>query len=93
MDDVEGSLVPLSVGDDTHSAQVTATSYHHDVAYIKLDEVADLARGNINPDSIIYFDLRVGVADGPAVMSHTVRDALSSHLHSLHLTQLELHKQ
>lgn len=60
---VETSIVALAVGDDTDTAHVTTTSDHGDGASIEPDEVGDLASGEVNLDSVVDLDQRVGVAD------------------------------
>lgn len=63
VDDVEATIVTLTVGDDTNTAHVTTTSDHGDGASVELDEVGDLATGKVNLDSVVDLDGRVGVAD------------------------------
>lgn len=63
VDDVEATIVALTVGDDTNTAHVTTTSDHGDCASVKLNEVGDLASGEVNLDSVVDLDQRVGVAD------------------------------
>lgn len=92
VDNVKGPLVSLSVGDHAHSAQVTATSHHNEVTHIKSDIICDLARGDVDSDSVVDFDLGVRVADGSTIVSNAVRDFLLSHFHSLYLPQLVLDK-
>jgi hypothetical protein len=63
VDNVEASIVALTVGDDTNTAHVTTTSRHGNDASIELDEVCDLASGEINLDSVIDLDAGVWVSD------------------------------
>lgn len=63
VDDVEATIVTLTVGDDTNTAHVTTTSDHGDGASVELDEVGDLAAGKVNLDSVVDLNGRVGVAD------------------------------
>ena len=63
VDDVETSVVALTVGDDTNTTHVTTTSGHSDNTGVELDEVGDLASGNVNLDGVVDLDSRVGVAD------------------------------
>lgn len=63
VDDVETTIVALTVGDDTNATHVTATSDHGNGASVELDEVGDLAGGEVNLDGVIDLDQRVGVAD------------------------------
>lgn len=63
VDNVEATVVALTVGDDADTAHVTTTGDHGDGAGVELDEVGDLASGNVNLDSVVNLDQRVGVAD------------------------------
>ncbi|KAG8671592.1 hypothetical protein FPOAC1_004843 [Fusarium poae] len=63
VDDVETTIVTLTVGDDTNTTHVTTTSDHDDGAGIELDEVGDLASGKFNLDSVVDLDQRIGVSD------------------------------
>lgn len=45
VDDVETTIVALTVGDDTDTTHVTTTSDHGDVADLELDKVLNLASG------------------------------------------------
>lgn len=63
VDNVEASVVTLTVGDDTNTAHVTTTSDHGDGASVELDEVGDLAGGEVNLDGVVDLDQGVGVAD------------------------------
>jgi hypothetical protein len=63
VDNVEATVVTLTVGDDTNTAHVTTTSDHGDVASVELDEVGDLAGGEVNLDGVVDLDQGVRVAD------------------------------
>lgn len=63
VDDVETSVVALTVSDNTNTTHVTTTSDHDDGAGVELDEVCDLASGEVNLDSVVDLDQRVRVAD------------------------------
>lgn len=69
MDDVEATVVTLTVGDDTNTTHVTTTSDHGNDASVELDEVGDLAGGQVDLDGVVDLDQRVGVADA---ISHAV---------------------
>lgn len=69
VDNVETTIVTLTVGDDTNTAHITTTSDHGNDASVELDEVGDLAGGEINLDGVVDLDQRVGVADA---VSHSV---------------------
>lgn len=63
VDNVEASVVALTVGDDTNTAHVTTTSDHGDGASVELDEVGDLAGGKVNLDGVVDLDQGVRVTD------------------------------
>jgi hypothetical protein len=63
VDDVEASVVALTVGDDTDTAHVTTTSDHGDGASVELDEVGDLAGGKVDLDGVVDLDQGVRVTD------------------------------
>lgn len=63
VDDVEASVVALAVGDDTNTAHVTTTSDHGDHTSVELDEVGDLAGGQLDLDGVVDLDGWVRVAD------------------------------
>lgn len=63
VDNVEASVVALTVSDDTNTTHVTTTSDHDNGAGVELDEIGDLAGGEVNLDSVVDLDQRVRVAD------------------------------
>jgi len=60
---VEASVMALTVGNDTDTTHVTTTSDHDNDTSVELDEVADLASCEVDLDSVVDLDGRVGVAD------------------------------
>lgn len=63
VDNVETTIVTLTVSDDTNTTHVTTTSDHADNAAIEADEVNNLAGGNVNLDGVVDTDGGVGVTD------------------------------
>lgn len=63
VDNVEASVVALTVGDDTNTTHVTTTSDHDNDTSVELDEVGDLASGQVDLDGVVDLDSGVGVAD------------------------------
>ncbi len=63
MDEVEASVVTLTVGDDTNTAHVATAGNHGDDTGIELDEVGDLASGEVNLDSVVDLNGWIWVAD------------------------------
>ena len=56
VDDVEASVVALTVGDDTDTTHVATAGDHGQVADLELDEVGDLAGGEVDLDSVVDLD-------------------------------------
>ena len=63
VDNVEASIVALTMGDDTNTSHVTTTSSHCDDTSIELDGIGDLASGEINLDGVVDLDAGVWVSD------------------------------
>lgn len=63
VDDVETTVVALTVSDDTNTAHVTTTSGHGDDTSVETYEVGDLASGEVNLDGVVDLDGGVGVTD------------------------------
>ena len=69
VDDVETSIVALTVGDDTNTTHVTTTCDHGDNTSVELDEVGDLASGEVNLHGVVDLDSGVGVANAIVLLS------------------------
>lgn len=63
VDDVETTVVALTVGDDTNTTHVATTGNHDDGTGVELDKVGDLASGEVNLDGVVDLDRRIRVAD------------------------------
>ena len=63
VDNVEATIVTLTVGDDTNTTHVTTTSDHSDHTSVELDEVGDLASRKVNLNCVVDLDGWVGVTD------------------------------
>ena len=63
VDNVEASIVTLTVGDDTNTTHVTTTSDHGDHTSVELNEVLDLAGGEVDLDGVVDLDGWVWVTD------------------------------
>ena len=66
----------------------------HDVADLELDGVDDLGRGggDVHLHGVAGLDVRVGVAEGAAIMGGDVGDALVADLLGLNFAELELRR-
>jgi len=63
VDNSESTVVTLTVSDDTNTSHVATTSGHCDDTGVKVDEVSDLASGQVDLDSVVDAYGWVGVAD------------------------------
>lgn len=63
MDDVETTVVALTVSDDTSTTHVATTRDHGNSASVELDGVGDLARGQVNLDGVVDLDAGVRVTN------------------------------
>lgn len=69
VDNVEASVVALTVSDDTDTTHVTTTGNHDNDTSVELDEVRDLASGEVDLDGVVDLDGWVGVADSTQIFS------------------------
>jgi len=88
VDNVETSIVTLTVSDDTNTSHVTTTSDHGNDTGIKLDVVGDLASCEVNLDGVVNLDGWVWVTDSSSIVRDQEWDAALAQLHSLDLSQL-----
>ena len=63
VNDVEASVVTLTVSDNTNTSHVTTTGNHGNNSSIELDEFGDLAGGDIDLHTVIDLDGGVWVTD------------------------------
>ncbi len=63
VDNVETTVVTLTVGEDANTAHVATASDHGDGTGVELDEIADLAGLEVNLDGVVGLDQGVGEAD------------------------------
>lgn len=89
MNNVETTQVPFLVNDHTRSTHVTTASNHDDVSGLELDVVNDLVLNEVEFDSVVDLDSRVGVSDGSAIVSNDVGNALGTKLMLSDLEELE----
>jgi hypothetical protein len=61
--DIEASVVPLTMRDNTNTTHVTTTSDHGNGASVELDEVGNLSSVQIDLDGVIDSDDGIRVAD------------------------------
>jgi hypothetical protein len=63
VDDVEAAIMTFTMRDDAHTTHVTPTCDHGDGSSVELDEIGNLARSQIDLDSVIDFDERIWVSN------------------------------
>jgi hypothetical protein len=63
VDNVETSIVALTVSDDTNTTHVTTTGSHGNDTSVELDVVGDLASSEIDLDGVVNLDGWVWVSD------------------------------
>jgi len=88
VNDVETSMMLFTVSNDTNSTHVTTTSDKGQVTAVEFDKVSDLARFNIEFNSVVDFDERVGVTDGTTIVGGDSGDSLGSNFDFLDLEEL-----
>ena len=69
MNNVETSVVALTVSDDTNTTHVATTSDHGNDTRVKVDELGDLASSKVDLDRVIDLDSGVGVSDSACSFS------------------------
>jgi len=89
LNDLSGSGVGLPGDDDSDASNVATTSGHAKVADVEGDESLDLSSGQINLDDVVHADVRVGVADGAAIVGADEGDASWEQTNLLDLAELE----
>jgi len=88
VDDVEASIVTLSVSDDTNTTHVTTTSDHSNDTGIELDVVLDLASSEVDLDGVVDLDSWVRVTDSSRIVRDQEWDCSFAQLYSLDLSKL-----
>lgn len=63
MNDVETTIMSLTVSDDTNTTHVTTTSNHGDHTSIESNEVRDLSGRKIDLDGVVDLDGRIRESD------------------------------
>jgi len=69
VNNVETSVVALTVSDDTNTTHVATTSDHGNDTRVKVDELGDLASSKVDLDRVIDLDSGVGVSDSACSFS------------------------
>lgn len=90
MDNIESTRVTFTVDDRTHSPQIASAGDHDQVSRLELDEILDLASGNVQLNGVIDLDQWVRVADGTSIMGGDEWNTFGSNLDFLNLAQFVL---
>mgnify|MGYP007046642641 FL=1 len=88
VDQVETTLVLLSVDNNTNTSHVLTASDHGQLAGVELDELGDLTSGQVDLDSVVGSDQWVRVSDGSTVVGDGVRNTSLTQGDLSDLTQL-----
>lgn len=88
VDDVETTIVALTMGDDTNTSHVTTTGSHGNGTSVELDEVSDLSSSQIDLYSIVDLDSRVRVTDRSSIVRNQEWDSAFAELNTLDFAQL-----
>lgn len=75
VDDIETTMVSLTMGDNTNTTHVTTTSDHADISNIEFHKVRDLVLLDVEADGVIGADRGVGVPNGATIVSDDVGNA------------------
>lgn len=93
VDNIEVTLVAVAGNNGADTANVTTTSDHHGVANLELEDLSDLASGQVQLNGVVDGNEGIRVADGAAIGGNDVRDALSTDALAADLADLELYEQ
>ena len=88
MDDIVGTLMLLSVQDDTNSTGIVSSGDHAHITVVESDEVLHLSGLNVEQDGVVDLDKRVWVSDGASVVGGQGWNSLLAQLDVLHLAEL-----
>jgi len=88
VDNVEASVVTLTMSDNTDTSHVTTAGSHGNDTSIELDVVGDFASSKIDLDGIVDLDGWVWVTDSSCIVRDQEWDSALSKLNSLDFAQL-----
>lgn len=86
--DLERSRMLLTVSQDTNTANIVSSGDHAHASRFELDEILDLARGQVESDGIVILGLRIGESDRATVMGDHMVDTLGALLDALDTAEL-----
>ena len=88
MNDIMSTNMSFPPHNRTNPTHITSTSNHAHRTNIELDKVRNLAGLDIVLGGIVHPDQGIGVADGPAIVSDDVGNALVADRHLANLEKL-----
>lgn len=87
VDDIETTIVALTVSDNTNTTHIATTSDHNNTTGIERNELGDLAGLEINLDGVVDLDGGVRVTDGAGIVGDEVRNTLGTELDTADLAE------
>lgn len=88
VNNVETSVVALTVGDNTNTSHVTTTGNHSYASGVESNVLCDLTGLKVDLDGVVDLDCWVWIADSSGIVGDQVWDAFSTKLHSSNLGKL-----
>lgn len=88
VDDIETTVMSLTMSDDANTAHITTASNHGDSSSVESNEFGNLPSFEVNLDGVVDADEGVRVADGARVVSDEVWNPLGSQLNTPDLCKL-----
>jgi len=88
VDNVETSIVTLSVSDNTNTTHVATTSDHGDNSSVEVDVFSNLTSGQIDLDGVVDLDGWIWVTDSSSIVRDQEWDSALAKLNSLDFAQL-----
>jgi len=88
VNNVESSIVTLSMSDDTNTTHVATTSNHGNDTSVELDVVGDLAGSEVDLNCVVDLDGWIRVTDSSRIVRNQEWDSALAQLHSLDLAKL-----
>ena len=79
-DNSERSLVLLDVHHGTHSSTIVSLGDHDHGSQVEFEGIGHLSGGDVDLDGVVDLGIRVGVSDGPSVVSDGARDLVGTNV-------------
>lgn len=82
--------VLLNVLENTDTTKIVSASDHDEVSNTELNAILNLLSLEVELDGIVFFNIRVRITDGAAIMGRDEWDSLRTQLDTLNLAELVL---